>query len=1354
MNYRFLIALTILVNAFRLNAQTDDIAFRRVSPPGGYSFQAVSSIKQDMYGYIWMGSFDGIIRYNSKEIERFSYTPETPDGLPSNIVSDLAVDKTNNVWASTEKGLCRFNRRKQHFERIKYTYENGEPSNENLVSIELDGNGNLWIADEHFFGRFDPDKKRLIRITRGLDDEPSLLYTDETNRIWLGTNNGSVYLVNVNKQKVSKIINGPGSFVRTIYANNNNIWVGFESHGARLYNLNGELKLHYSYTGIPGFDIKTASIRKIWRDTRGQLWIGSYHGLFLSNGKELFHFIHDEYEGLPHNSIYTIFEDEQGGIWIGTWSGGVAYLHRADNKFNNFRHSKEPYSISDNMVSSFLQTQNNEFYVGTEQDGLNRFDQDSKRFSKIDALKNEGVLNIKALHEDKNGGVWVACAFKGLYYRPKNQNNFIHFEQGPEDGQHISERGVYALCSSDSGLWIGTNFGGINFYNFSSRKISFKSKAYPFSQFIDRNIRSLTLDSHDNLWVTTAVGAYKIHLPSGQSKLFSSNSERKHRTKGQSFYTVSELSNGQIWMGTSGEAISIYHPKSDTVSYFDANGLLTRKDVYGIIEGENNSLWITSNDGLILHNTSDQSSRRFVITDGIQGNLFNPNAIYKDHYNNLYFGGTNGFTQLEPKEINKNERAPNILISKLLVNNQKIVPQQTGINKFAPIVLSPNETTLRFDFSADNYLLPEKNRFKYRLTNYLDNWVQDANSGSVTFVNIPAGDYIFEVKAANNDGVWNPSAASLQITIRQFWYKSHAAYTVYFLIVLTVILLIVRFYKERLKLKRELLVEKIKYEHEEQLNEMKLKFFTNISHEFRTPLTLINGPVKNLLKSQNLDSEERSQLETVKRNTNRLLQLINQIMDLRKVEKGLSKLNISKIELVEFANERILNFAEEAKSKKIKLSFLHETPAITIEADEEKLDKIIYNLLSNAFKFTPQNGKITVSIQPAQQQNNGSYFSNQLSFGKLENEEAVEITITDTGHGIDSEYLPNVFERYEQGKPKSIQKNSSGIGLSLCKDYTLLHRGTIIVQSTPGEGTRFSVLLPARQKAQKIMYESHETVKNINSWESVETQSTQPVSANTDTTILVVEDNEDLRKYLIELLQKYYTVLFAENGKRGLAVLKTQNIDLVISDVMMPEMDGFEFCQTIKSQIETSHIPVILLTALSSVENTATGLDKGADAYISKPFDEKVLFSQINNLIVQRQKLKENYAQRFVDKQTIDVGSLDNYFLNKVNAIVEENLSNEKLTVDLLAQEMRISRSQLHRKLKQITNHSTSEYINIVKIRKATALLATKNYNIDEVAFKVGFNSPSYFAKCFKKIHSQSPKEYLKSISEKKPGQH
>ncbi|GAB5552943.1 MAG: two-component regulator propeller domain-containing protein [Saprospiraceae bacterium] len=1336
------------LSVFALKAQVDDITFRRVSPPGGLSFQAVHTFKQDKFGYIWMGSFDGVFRYNSKEIIQFIHNPDEPNGLPSDIVTSLAIDQqNNNIWVSTEKGLCLFNQELQKFERIFYTYEDGTTAKDHILSIALDKDGKLWIAEENFFGFLDMTNHQLVRIKMDLKDDPlRFIYNDDANRLWLGTDKGAVYSVLNNGESIEKIIQGPGSFVRTIYADKDEIWVGYESHGARLFDLKGNLKIHYSYPANPKFNVESVSVRKIWKDERKRIWIGTYAGLFLSVGNELIHFPYDEYEGLPHNSIYDIFEDKLGGIWFGTWSGGVSYLHHTDNKFNNYRFSKEPGSISDNMVSSFVQTPDGALYIGTEQGGLNEFDRENGRFTKIKELEEEGLLNVKGLGVDKEGGLWVACAFNGVYYRPKDQSDFIHFEFGAEDGKHISALGAYAICSSDSGVWIGTNFGGLNFYDFNTKQISFKSDAYPFSQLKGLNIKSLDLDSNDNLWATTTNGTFQFHLPTDELTSFNINSEGSQKTRSQSFFFASELSDGKIWMGTEGDAINIFDPNTDELISFNADGLLKGKDVYGIIEGMDNHIWITSNDGLILYNSQDKSSRRFVITDGIQGNLYNPNAVFKDNDGSLYFGGTNGFSQLEPKEININNNPPNVLINSMVVNQRKVIPEQKDINKFAELKLSPKETTLSFNFSADNFLQPEKNKFMYRLTNYVDDWVQDGNNGFATFVNVPPGEYVFEVRACNNDGVWNDTPAQFPIVIKQFWYKSKLALAFYFMAFLTIVLLIIRFYLDRLKLKKALLIEKIKHEHEDQLHEMKLRFFTNISHEFRTPLTLIKWPIQSLLSSKNINSEERNQLETVKRNTNRLLQLISQIMDLRKVEEGQVKLNISEIELIDFIRERTLNFSEEAKSKNITFSFTNEKDKCVIEADEEKLDKIIYNLLSNAFKFTSAQGQINVSINSGSQTPNSNYFSNQLSFGKLDKEDFVEIQVTDNGKGIDSDDLQNIFNRFEQGKEGKVNKNSTGIGLTLCKDYTLLHRGVIIVQSTPGEGTRFSLRIPTKQKAQKILFTGHQKVNNINSWESTEVVDIHSQVPNQGVKILIVEDNEELRKYLKKFIEKFYAVVFAENGMRGLEILKMQKVDLVISDIMMPELDGFEFCQRIKSNIETSHIPVILLTALSSVENSTVGLEKGADAYISKPFDETFLLSQIKNLLQQRKRLQESYVQKFLAKQPIDIGNLDNYFLTKINAIIEDNIENEGFSVDYLAKEIGLSRSQLHRKLKQISNHSTSEYITIAKIRKATTLLSSGKYNIDEVAYKAGFNSHSYFTKCFKKIHQQTPKEFVKSL--------
>jgi ligand-binding sensor domain-containing protein len=386
MRSKYYLWVLLCFNTLLLNAQIEDITFRRISPPGGFSFQAIDVIEQDLFGYIWMGGFDGVIRYDSKKIVRFRHDPEAENGLPSDRITAIVIDRHNNIWVGTDKGLCLFNPTLQQFEIIDYAYENGEAANTHIYSMALDGSSNLWIADQNYFGFLNKENNTLVRLTEGLSNPPRLLYNDETNRLWLGTNNGSVYLVLPDEKRVEMKIDGLGSITRTIYVNNKEIWVGYESHGARLYNLDGKLLTHYAYPLNPEFDLKTASIRKIWRDTRARIWIGSYLGLFLIDGTKLIHFDQDRHDGLPHNSIYEICEDRQGGIWIGTWSGGISYLHHADNKFSNYRHSKDSTSLSHNMVSSFVQTHRGEILVGTERNGLNRFDLKTKNFRKVKVL--------------------------------------------------------------------------------------------------------------------------------------------------------------------------------------------------------------------------------------------------------------------------------------------------------------------------------------------------------------------------------------------------------------------------------------------------------------------------------------------------------------------------------------------------------------------------------------------------------------------------------------------------------------------------------------------------------------------------------------------------------------------------------------------------------------------------------------------------------------------------------------------------------------------------------------------------------------------------------------------------------
>lgn len=1315
--------------------------FHQISPTGGLSYEAIYKVTQDKTGYIWLGTYQGIYKYDSQKFQRFHHNTEDSTSLLGNRVSAIIVDNYNKLWVGSQNGLNLFNRKTQSFTHYRYKTQDGKPAGQSIYSLCTDPKGNIWVADSTGAGILDTTN-HIIKLIQPInsDDYPILIHFDKQNRGWVGTEKGYVYRINPNELTFKHVIKSPGSHVQTIFTENNKIWVGYFGHGARLYDTTGRLIKHYSYDKDPSFDIKNSNIRDIKKDRKGNLWIGTYLGLYMEKDNLLYRFNPEEYPDLPHSSIFSIFEDKVGGIWFGTWAGGLSYLHIGNNKFNNYRHGTNPTSLSNNIVSSFTQSPTGEIYVGTEVGGLNIFDPQKQQFQKIQLnTPLNKAINIKALCSDRYGGLWVGSHNHGLWYKKNGESTFTHFPEGPKDGKHVSCRDIYCLCPSQEGIWIGSYGGGVEFYDFKTRKIVPLQSIIKDIKLANKYIRSLYLDHNKDLWIGTYYGLYCVDL---KEKKVSFPKQYQEPRINEYIFHINELSDGTIWVGTKGGGIFIINPETDNIKRFDANGILNGKDVYGIIEDQNNGVWITSNDGLIFYNTQKKTIRHFLAVDGIQGNQFTPHAVFKDSEDNIYLGGTNGFTQVTPGTMTQNRHLPDILINKLIINNHKtIFPEIGDPLKNQILSLNSHENALKIEFTANNYLSPEKNLFKYRLVNFDDDWISTENSGIAIFTNIPSGKYIFEAKACNNDGIWNPKPTQLKIIIADPWWRTPWAYILYLILVSTIITILWRNIKEKQKLKKAVLIEKIQREHEEKSHEMKLKFFTNISHEFRTPLTLINGPVKQLISDQNSTSRQKEMLEVIQRNSNRLLTLINQILDLRKIEKGQNKLNISRFDLIEFTHERVHSFSQEAIKKQIKFDYQYPQEKLFVEADKEMIDKIIFNLLSNAFKFTPVKKQITIAIGNQTEQDHTVY-SSQLRFGNMPTDEFFEISIKDTGVGIESEDLLNIFNRFERGNASS--QNSSGIGLSLCKEYTLLHKGEVISQSTPGKGTRFTVRLPLKQSAQQIIYGINHEEKKLASWQ--ESSSIESEEKHTPTTsgstILIVEDNKDLQNYIINILAPFYQTRAASNGSEALNLIKTGSYDLILSDVMMPIMDGFELCKNTKSNIETSHIPVILLTALSSTQNKIMGLDKGADAYISKPFENELLLSQINNLITQRQKLRSSFKSHVVTGEAFDAGNLDNYFLKKVDEVIEKMYSKEDFSVENLANEVSLHRSQLHRKLKQLTNYSATEYIRTYRLKKAAEHLQKGEYNIDEIAYLIGFGSHSYFSKCFKELYEVSPKAY------------
>lgn len=1187
----------------------------------------------------------------------------------------------------------------------------------------------MWIISHRGLGIINMYKKVYFPISFPNDEIPNIIYEDKEGIMWVGCKNGSLFKMNKSTLEVLLVKKVFESRINTICEDDNQLWIGSENNGLKRLNKNGKyIKDQLVETNIPKHEI----IRKIIRSQDGSLWIGTYHGLYVYKDGTI-SLYNARNNNLPHTSIYDLYEDRNSGIWIGTWSGGICYYSQFKNQFINYRHNNNTTSLSNNIVSSFAESPSNQVYVGTEVGGINLFNKKDKTFQVIPLEENLRDANIKCQAFDIYGGYWVGTNKNGLWYKAPGKKNFRNFRKGADDGNHVSFDEIYDLQATNEGVWIATHGGGVNFYNFSTKKIQFIRITFEEEQPNNQYVRTLHVDHQSQLYLGTLIGAFVVDLKQDQLKA--------KKILNKYIYHIFPKGDTEIWFGTRSDAIYIYNTEQKITTHFDVDKLLAGRDVYGIIEDINGKLWITSDNGLISYDSAIHQTRRYTLDDGIQGILFTANSVFQDNNNDIYLGGTNGFTVFTPSVIKLNSNPPKVNISKVIVNNNK----ELYVNCLGEknITLKPNENTLRINFLSDNYLSSEKNQYYYRMVDYLDEWENCGNETSLLFANLPWGKYTFEVKTSNNDGVWSSNIARLNIVISKPIFASNIAMAVYGLFILFVLFIIIKTAQKRVSARTEIERERLRHKQEEQIQELKLRLFTNISHEFRTPLSLITGPSKKLKSDSSLSVAQKTSVDIIYRNSQRMLNLINQIIDVQKIDKGVEELELVNKDIVSFINECCKNFYLKAKEEKIKFEFKSDIDALRMDFDDQKIDFIITNLVSNAFKYTPKLGKITVAVSSRKPFKNADY-TNKLSFGDPPEGDLITISVIDTGAGIAANELSSVFERFKQGKG---HKRGSGIGLHLCKQYTLLHHGCIVAQSTKEKGSCFTIEIPTIQSGSRVLQVNDnipDAVMVINNTDTNPELFNLPADEH-HASILIVEDNTDLSNYISNLLRtKNFKTRVAENGENALHLLLKNTFDLIISDIMMPEMDGFEFCSRVKSDIAISHIPVILLTALSTTQNKVTGLIQGADAYITKPFEDELLLSYIHNLLSQRRKLHEYFVSQNNQVPNSQLNGLDNYFIKKINNVIEKNISNEQLDVEMMMKEIGFSRSQLHRKLKQITNYSVTEYIRNYRLKRAIELMKTNEYNIDEISFRVGFNTHSYFTRCFKNKYGVSPKQYIK----------
>jgi signal transduction histidine kinase/ligand-binding sensor domain-containing protein/DNA-binding response OmpR family regulator len=1328
-----------------------NFSFRRISPIGGFTYGAINSVGEDADGFIWFGTTHGLYRYNSVNVQKFLHDPNDSTTIPDNSIRTIFLDSSGTLWIGTSRGVCIYDNTNDQFITLRFRDKSGEMLGSNIREIFEGKDNNIYLLSNTMLGKYNKGSNQFekVKAVRSREEKFACAAYDSNGRIWIGGVSGTVWQYEATSMKFNVFCHNQSELIRKIFSDESGLWIGYDLSGLDLVGFNGNLIRHYGNNPDDENKINHNRVRDINKDIKGRIWVSTYKGISIINKGESITILPQDISGLPYNSVYKIFRDSKNGMWIGTWSGGLAYLSNFDNRFSLYRKDLPLSEMDDEFVSSFAEKTDKTILIGTEFGNLNLLDRESNKMINIPVTTGNGkrIENIKSMYFDKDSEtLWVGTFLDGLWYQKKNENVFRKLK-----GFNDRRISIYAITKSDSGLWVGTQGQGLFHYNTHSGYLTeYLFRTNDSKSLSNNQVRSIIIDRDKSIWVGTKNGLSHLNPRTGEFRRLKNRPYESNSLSSNEVLSIYQDRQGIIWIGTSGGGLNWFDKQSEKFISYQIKDGLGGNDVYGIQQDKNGLLWISTENGISSIDPVKHEFRNFYREDELKGSQFNPGAVFRTSSGEILFGHTKGFTLFTPEQMITNPVPPKVILTSLAINNVVVTnhtkdsPLKKTIQTEDLLKLTYDQNSLTFNFVANNFLLPAKNQFKYRLVNYDKKWIDAGTQNYATYTKIPPGDYVFEVIACNNDNLWNTIPTRIKISISPPFWLSWYAYLTYIVLLSLIIYFVWKEIAQRQKFKKELLRERLLHESEAQLQEMKLRFFTNISHEFRTPLTLISSPVNLLLEKFNLEPVVREHLLTMQRNSFRLLRLVNQLIDIRKIESGKAVFRAQPTDLINLCQNVIRHFEMEAKDKSIHLSFHPEVGKLSLFLDVEKAEKIFFNILSNAMKFTPEDGTINVSVYSTHSE---EYAEESFVVGEIIQGNMVCVEFSDNGPGIESADLKSIFERFEQGKEH--QASGTGIGLHMAYEYIRMHNGNIRVKSIIGSGSTFTISFPHSEEIGREKEWKEETDLNLQNKLTTEFSAipdSHPEKEKT-TTILIIEDNYELRNYLKNLLSQKYRIVTAPNGKQGLETALTIIPELVITDVMMPQMDGFEVCRQLKNNILSSHIPVILLTAFNDSDKQIGGLKTGADAYITKPFDENILLAQIENLILSRVKLREVFSVSDTDwANGMDVLFSDKMFIEKATAVVEKHLNDKSFVIDDLAASISISTSSLYRKLKVLTNQSPTEFVRYIRLKKAIRLMNDGNTNVDEIGYAVGFNSHSYFTCSFKKQYGKTPSEYINDL--------
>jgi signal transduction histidine kinase/ligand-binding sensor domain-containing protein/DNA-binding response OmpR family regulator len=1312
-------------------------------------------MEQDRLGNMWLGTRNGLNRYNGHKFDVFKNDRNDPKTISNSSILSILEDSDGYIWVGTYNGLNKYDPVANTFKR--YYFQDGDNSlaNNVVVCSKEMPNGEIWFGTGNgvsIYSKVNDDFKNITYSENNKQGIPNKtiqhIFLDSSNQVWIATSGGLAKLTSRKENQFTfkqyrQKKNNQSLFIQDIIEIKSSVLgLATKYNGLVLFNKILEAFEFNAYPDVSGND----DTRALQLANDGNLWVGTVNGVkIITPEKKVYHIKSNSYssEGLSQNFINSIFKDNNGSIWLGTYNGGANIWNAVNENFINFKNN----TLDNNVVSSIISDSDSNLYFGTVGGNitiLNPKLNTPEVLTIYDDKKLKSLPIQTLLHVEPNL-LWVGVLNHGLFvYDLKNKRKLTDVVS-EELKDYLEKTGVYVIKKDSNGIyWFGTFGKGLVRYDATSKTFRVFGHSLGEKPNLSTNIIKTVLpDSKGNIWAGGLGGLNLISFKDEYS--FKVSNYFLEEFSENNINTVYEDSNNNIWVGTNASGLHKFNDSGFEKITLDSQTPITA--VFTILENQQGHLYLSSDRGIIKYEPINNISTIYNQESLDNSNEFKPNSGFRLGTSQFYFGGTEGVTTFNANKLVKNHFTPKVVLSDLKIKNEsvKIGRDKDVLSKHISytkaITLSYDNSNFSIEYSMPSFINSEKNQYAYRLVGLDESWVYTSNTEAYYTLQNP-GTYIFEVKGANNDGVWNKTPTTLSITVKPAPWLSGWAYALYALIIILSFYGLIWIIQSKTKLKNELKFEHIESEKNKEINQAKLEFFTNISHEFRTPLALILGPLQQILLDYDGNNAIYKRLLTIESSSNHLLRLINRLMDFRKLETNQFHLEAAEGNIVKFLQEIYLSFTEFSKVGNYTYTFNSTDDKILVYYDRYKLERVFYNLISNAFRYTPEGGKISVNV--------------------TKTDESICITVEDSGVGIKEEHLEKIFDRFFEvsihNKPEKNYNKGTGIGLSIANNIVKLHHGEITVRNQMEQGVIFEVILPLGNAhlSENEILSDFKISDDIMQYESqlngnevtLETDVTDFILVEEKATLLIVEDNKPLRSFMKNLLKKNYNVLEAENGKIAMKKAIKHVPDLIISDVIMPEMVGTELCANIKENIKTSHIPVILLTSRTSLVYKVEGLESGADDYISKPFNLKEFELRIRNLLETTRRFKNKFSSddNFVPSE-ITVSSLDQELLKKAFKIVEDNISNEQFDVPLFCSELGISRSLLFTKVKAWTNLTPNNFIQEIRLKSAAQLLEKNIINISQISYKVGFRNPKYFSECFKKKYGLTPKQYQNKFS-------